>query len=337
MADNAAPKKTIASKTRGRTAREVDLIRQDRAITLARGMFVLDADESAPRQNYAVQLGGVELRFSFTPMSATELRVLHGLSALCTGLMRGELVTYEAADPRGDAVRAWLQLGPTARVFGDHITVLRTTQRQLAEVISASGVVGGKEVERTMEALRRLAEVTIHIEGGDRGGSTPLLSWERKGNRLVVHLNPRIVAATLIGERGQFSLLGMHELRAMRNAATHLLYSRLCGFIDAGSEPRVLKQDTLEEYIWGNVLPDSARAERKGRRRVIVKALGELERLDPPWTIEELTGARGSVTGTRRQERALFKITRPKRGVNPQTEIPLPFDADIETGLPLLD
>lgn len=335
MAEITEPKKGITSRARGRTAREVDLIRQDRAITLARGMFVLDARPDAPRQNHDVQLGNASLMFSFTPMSGYELRVLHGISALCTGTIRGELVTYEASDQRNDAVRAWLQLGPTARVFGDHMSVLRTTKRQLAEVVSPAGKVGGKEVERTMEALRRLAEVTIHIKGGDRSGSTPLLSWESKGNRLVLHINPRIVAATLIGERGGFSLLSMHDLRAVRNESTHLLYSRLCSYIDAGTD-RVLKQDTIEEYIWGNVLPDEARPERKVRRRVILKALAELERLDPPWIIEELVGARGAVTGTRRHERSSFRIVRPKRVASLQAEMPLSI-ADAEPGLPLLD
>lgn len=299
------------SRKRARTAREIDVIRQDRALHLVNGMFVLGGDPNSPRKESKQKIQGHELNFRYTPMSGYDLRLLHGLTAMASGSIRGESFSYDSADRQDAAESAWLMLGKSAREFGRFITILHTTKRQLAEVVSATGYLNGDQVNRTYESLKRLSEVTIHMRSADGRNefTTQLINGlARQDDRIVIALNPRIVAAVTERTGGGFSVISMIDVRSIRSEAAMLLYNRLCGFIDAGKQ-RQVSQDRLEEYIWGNILPDDDREGRKGRRKSIVRAMRELATLTPPWKIQETVGARGT--------RPVYNITRPSRPEGP--------------------
>lgn len=303
QAKAASGEKSMTSE-KPRTAREVDVIRQDRALHLVPGMFVMGGNPTLRSRSKQV-IQGTELIFKFSPMSGYDLRMLHGLSALMQGHMRGQIISYDAQDDQNAAIEAWTALGPMARSFGRYVTTLYTTKRQLAEVVSASGVQNGAALDRTYESLKRLAEVTIHMRSPDGRAeyTTQLVSIGRVDDRIAIILNPRIVAAVSERVAGAFSTISMRDVRRTKGESTLLLLSRLCGFVDEGNTTTV-GQDKLETYIYGDVLPAGAEhaEQRKVRRKVILKACGELGALG--WEVVEIGGRRGV--------KPQFRFTRPR-------------------------
>lgn len=287
-----------------RSVRDVDVIRQDRALHLVPGMFVMGGNPGVRSRSKQV-IQGTELVFKYSPMSGYDLRMLHGLAALMQGHMRGQIISYDAQDDQNAAIEAWTALGPMARNFGRYVTTLYTTKRQLAEVVSASGVMNGPALERTYESLKRLAEVTIHMRSPDGRAeyTTQLVSIGRLDDRIEIILNPRIVAAVSERVAGAFSTISMRDVRRTRLESTLLLLSRLCGFVDEGNTTTV-GQDKLETYIYGDVLPAGKEHNdhRKVRRRVVLKACSELAALG--WEVVEI--------GARRGVKPQFRFTRPR-------------------------
>lgn len=284
------------------SASNADLIRQDRSLQLVQGMFVVGGDPTR-RETYQHQIGGVSLIYRFSPMNAFALRVLHALAAMLQLSFRGEITSFEVGDSQPAALAAWAQMGKGAPAFGEYLTTIRTSNRQLAEAVGEN--TSGPALKRVYEALKQLSEVMIHMKNleTDTEVSTPLIQVARRGGEIVIIVNPRMVKNVAQRTVGGFSLLSAKDVKNMRGESTVLVYTRLCAYIDEGKSHNV-GQDRLETYIWGDVIPISpeTRAPRKARARVIRGALAELEEYG--WTVVELRAQRG--------QPPTYKITRPK-------------------------
>lgn len=303
------------------SAREIDVIRQDRTTGLVKGMFVLDPDPE--RKEVITQSvrtrDGVVVTYRFTPMGAFDLRVLHAVSAMAMGSFRGEAAYFDASDTSAAAEEAWAALsggatrGALQRINRRWVGIIRTTKRQLAEVVSRTGTrPGGKDLERCYSALKRLSEVTLHIASEDRKNefTTHLINGlGRDDDRVVIAINPSMMNA-IAREAGAFSLMSMHALRAVRQESTTLIVNKMCSFLDPGKSIKV-GMERFEEYIWGDVLPrttpaegarhNQVREDRKARYKTIRRALAELPSIG--WGAELCSG-----TGSA----AIYLISRPK-------------------------
>lgn len=287
-------------KIEAKMARDLLVFRQDRTLLMVDGMFVPNGN-GGNRKETKLQLKSGDITFKHGEMSWYEMKVLHAIAAMAQGQIRGEIASYDAADGRKAANDAWLLMGEKAREFGQFITVIRTSKRQLAEMAGTKGESGGKVLSRAYKALERLADVSIVIRSLDRKNTimTPLVQVAIIDDLVSIALNPRLATA-LTGAPGQFSLLSS-AARKIRSEASGLLYCRLCGYVDEGAT-RYIGQDRMENHIWGDVLPADQVTPRKSRRKYILKALEDMRAIG--WLIEEICAARGG--------RPTFKVTRPK-------------------------
>lgn len=298
---------TGLARTERRNASDADLIRQDRSIQLVHGMFVVGADPNV-RLTERQEIQGIEFVYRFSPMSAFALRVLHALAGMLQLSFRGEITSFsieDARQARPGAEAAWARMGKGAPAFGDFLTTIHTSGRQLAEAVGEN--TSGPALKRVYEALKQLSEVTIHMKNPitDTEVSTPLIQAGRQGGEIVIVVNPRMVKTVAQRTVGAFTVLSARDVRAMRGQATVLLYTRLCAIVDAGAT-RAVGHDKLEIYIWGKALEVSpeTREARKGRTKVVRRALAELEGFG--WQIVEVRPKRGQ-----RGEQTVFRITRP--------------------------
>lgn len=304
-----------------RNAKNADLIRQDRSLQLVHGMFVVGADPNI-RLTERQEIQGIELVYRFSPMSAYALRVLHALAGMLQLSFRGEITSFSIEDARKarpGAEAAWARMGKGAPAFGDFLTTIRTSNRQLAEAVGEN--TSGPALKRVYETLKQLSEVMIHMKNPatDTEVSTPLIQTGRQGGEIVIVVNPRMVKTVAQRTVGAFTVLSARDVRNMRGESTVLLYTRLCAIINAGATGAV-GQDRLEMYIWGNALevtPEN-REPRKGRIKVLRKALAELE--EHGWKVVELRPQRG--------EKPTYRISRPdfssaqRRQLEQQDKVP---------------
>lgn len=298
---------TSLARMERRSASDADLIRQDRSIQLVHGMFVVGADPNV-RLTERQEIQGIEFIYRFSPMSAFALRVLHALAGMLQLSFRGEITSFSIEDvrqARPGAEAAWARMGKGAPAFGDFLTTIRTSSRQLAEAVGEN--TSGPALKRVYEALKQLSEVMIHMKNPvtDTEVSTPLIQAGRQGGEIVIVVNPRMVKTVAQRTVGAFTVLSARDVRAMRGQATVLLYTRLCAIVNAG-DTRSIGQDKLEMYIWGKALevtPDNGGA-RKARGRAVRRALAELEEFG--WRVVEIRPQRGQ-----RADRPVFQITRP--------------------------
>ena len=288
-----------------RSAKDADLIRQDRSIQLVHGMFVMDANPNI-RLTERQEIQGIELVYRFSPMSAFALRVLHALAGMLQLSFRGEITSFSIEDVRNarpGAEAAWTQMGKGAPSFGEFLTTIRTSNRQLAEAVGEN--TSGPALKRVYETLKQLSEVMIHMKNPatDMEVSTPLIQVGRQGGDIVIIVNPRMVKTVAQRTVGAFTVLSARDVRNMRGQAAVLLYTRLCAIVNAGSTCSV-GQDKLEMYIWGNALEISpeTREARKGRVKALRRALIELE--EHGWKIAEVRSSRG--------ESPVYQISRPE-------------------------
>lgn len=310
VAEGGETQKGSLTRVDSRTLQTADLIRQDRSMQLVNGMFVVGGNPNI-RLTAQQQYMGVELTYRFSPMGAFPLRVLHALAAMLQVSFRGEITSFSIEDlhnAKPGAEAAWSQMGKGAPAFGQFLTTIRTSSRQLAEAVGED--TSGPALRRVYEALKQLSEVMIHMKNSamDTEVSTPLIQVARQGTGIVIIVNPRMVktvAQRTVGAFTVFSLAEMRTMSTMRGESLLLLYNGLCARIDPGAT-LMFGQDKLELYVWGSVLETSpeTRESRKGRVRALRKALQELESFG--WKVIEKRPARGQ-----RGEKPVYTITRP--------------------------
>lgn len=305
-------KKAAFSERKRIKATEVQVIRQDRAL-MTPGLFTMNratpkktvidrTEDSVTEQTIRLEttttVKGVEIRIAYSPLNADDLRMLHGLVAMVSGEVRGEIFTYAASDMSSDAIKSWQTLGPSARELGDHMIIIQTSQRQLAEA-GRLGIdpkhLNGRTLKSTMDSIKRLTQVQLFVRDmkSDEEFGAPLLSgYARKGAKVQISLNPRIISAVMGNQLGAFSAISLTELRNLKGDAAVLLFNRLCALCDAGSRPKPFGSEKVEGYIWGKRLPSTAtRGEKLARKRTIDRAFTELKSCG--WDIECIRGGYG--------------------------------------------
>ncbi|HGM5506749.1 TPA: replication protein C, IncQ-type [Stenotrophomonas maltophilia] len=312
-ADEEGSKKGGIPERKRIKASEVQVIRQDRAL-MTPGLFTMNraaaaqkkvisrtedtVTEQSIRLETTTVIKGTEIRFSYTPLNADDLRMLHGLVAMVSGEVRGEIFAYSAHDISDDAQKSWSTLGAGAKAFGDTMILIKTSKRQLAE----AGRLGldpkhlnGRTLKSTMDSIKRLTQVHLYVReaDGDHEYGAPLISsFSRDKTKIQLSLNPRIISAVMGTTLGAFSAISMTDLRNLRGDAAVLLFNRLCAVCDPGSRPKPIGAEKVESYIWGNILTKAAtRGERLARKRTIERAFSELQACG--WDIECIRGGYG--------------------------------------------
>jgi hypothetical protein len=239
--------------------------------------------------------GGDEtVRFiGFEPLGADDQRVLQGLVAL--GGLQKTILDFTPPTERGQQLRLDLKSKFLGAIDNEKYAAM--LQCNLATLLTEIGLEeSGKNRVSVKASLLRMSNVTVVVTKGTRQICSHLMSFgfDDLDSSLFVALNPQITEA-ILGER-QFTSVSMDDVRRLNIDAAHILYQRLCGWIDYGKTGRITIE-TLENYAYGEREAKSLNANtQKKRRSTIRKALAEISNLG--WLIYEYS-------------RGKFEITRP--------------------------
>lgn len=319
--------KTGIVRTNRRNALDKSVFRQDRSVLLAKNLFVLnpkngstliqkfDGGEQSASVIFTttVQIDkDTTVTYRHPPLGPNEQRVLHGLVLLADGDLRGSSRTFNSSDSSQYAKWAWRQLGPESQAFGGAILVLSPSKNQLTEAVKlgrSRKSLSSRDTNAVLESLSALSQVLVELRTKNEAGKEVVAgahlvsSYRSVDDQITITVNPRIMNAVM-GIPGSFSLISAEELKHLKSDASSLLFSRLCALVDGGSTKR-FRDETIEGYIWGDVIPidnePQHKIERKSRRRTIVRAFDELTSVG--WIVTYNKGSRAG--------EGYWEVTRP--------------------------
>jgi hypothetical protein len=276
----------LFSRRRRKEALDMDLIRVEKDLMKVPLLFVMNGDDRQRKHVETTADGKLTLRY--VPMGSHEVRVLCALMAMLQGNYRGVApLSYSSDDASPEAEAVWLDIGKRSRAAGGFVSELRTSRRQIAEIVRGGKAVGGDDLARVMESLVKLQSVQIQYESADgrREYSMNLLAgYAREDDTLSIVLNPRLVKAVDQRVPGLFSMLSLREGTQLRLDAADLLYRRLSAVIDQGGT-LAFRESTLIGYLWIQDGKEESERAPQRRRQALRKALKELTTISPPWEV----------------------------------------------------
>lgn len=310
----------FAARKRQKGAIDMDIIRVEKDLMRVPMLFVMNSDDRVRKHVEPTQDGLLTLRYA--PMGSHEAKVLCAIMAMLQGNYRGVApMSYSADDASAEAEAVWQDLGIQSRAAGGFVSELRTSRRQIAEIVHGRKVVGGCDLARVMDSLTKLQSVVIHYESADKRieYSMNLLSgYARADETLSIILNPRLVRAVDQRVPGLFSLLSLQGARRIRHEATDLLYRQLSVLMDQGAT-LTFRESTLIDYLW---IPDRGAApadpKRLHKQRAALRAaLRELCTLTPAWAVVADRAVGGGLKYTiTRPSASASKLAHQKAGDN---------------------
>lgn len=267
--------------------------RHDPAHCLAPGLFrsLRKGERKTSKLDVKFTHGGESIHFRGSePLGAEDLRVLQGLVAMAATSGesgRGITLQPETESEAGKVMRESLHLKDDA-VQSDAL-VAKGSYRQLAQELGYADADSGKRFRLFRDSIERLWTVSVIIERNGRKKGFRILSdyeSDTASGQLFVALNPRITEA-ITGRK--HTRIDMREVRALKTDPARLIHQRLCGWIDAGKERKVVT-DTMTTYVWPNTCEREA---MKKRRQAVKKALAELVGLG--WKAQEYAPGKWSI------------------------------------------
>lgn len=265
----------------------LDSVRVDPATAMA-GLFRPVRDRGRPvGVRISMDWAGWSLTFLCAEqLGADDLAILLGIVALCTH--DRERSAIAAARTTSDAGRAARELVAPTGCLVDHDIVTITTTFYAIE--KTAGWRPGHHSAAIQRALRRLASVTLIVSRGSgrwiEEGSTHLLGYAIRGNRICVTLNYRLSAAILGGQYAQLSLQEQRQLAGRGAEAARVLHLWLCAAIRPG-QTRRLRLEALAAHAWPDPAPTpAARRLRLSRLRAVLARIAAL----PGWRVTRSGG-----------------------------------------------
>lgn len=244
------------------------------AIAHAPGLFQ-SIPKGACRQlrELKYQAGGLHFRFVGPQFGPTELRVLQGLTGLAA--LQSEQPTKRAP---GDLLER------ISSVTRERV-VIETTYNQLARTIGYQGNSGSSN-SAIRSAMERLFLLVVFVGYADAPRSKDFAAMhlfsridsQENGDKLVVEMC-HVLALAVLGGRGEYLRVSLHEVRLLQSDVARLLHQRL-HWINPGQSGKV-GLETLVTYAW----PEEACASTmRARRRDVRLALKELAEIG--WHVE---------------------------------------------------
>lgn len=299
---------------RRKEALDMDLIRVEKDLMKVPLLFVMNGDDRLRTHTEEGPDGRLTLRY--VPMDSHAARVLCAIMAMLQGSYRGVApLSYSSEDASPEAEAVWLDLGKRSRAAGGFASELRTSRRQIAEIVRGNKTVGGSDLDRVMDSLIKLQSVQIQFESADgrhEYSMNLLAGYAREDDTLSIILNPRLVKAVDQRVPGFYSMLSLREGAQLRQEASDLLYRRLSALIDQGGT-LAFRESRLISYLWIQDGRDESERAPERRRIALRKALKELSSITPPWGVKKATAAGDGETK--------YIITRPTADATKRTAL----------------
>jgi hypothetical protein len=222
-----------------------------------------------------------KIRFvGFEPLGADDLRLLQTMVALA-GIEKISLNSNPKTD-NGKLLRGKLDLKYEA--INQKSLAIRTSKYEL---IKESGWKHNKSKrDQIKDSLFRMSNVTLEIEYESRFWSSHLISHsigERKEDRLLIAINPRIAELMLGISNGGITYIDMNEARSKMNESTRILHQYLSAWIGPGKKEKA-GIDKLIWHVWIKLCSATSLRKRKVKIRAALKCLNEFD----SWNVAEV-------------------------------------------------
>ena len=244
------------------------------------GLFIpklKDKNNQQLRKFYGKYNGGT-LEFWTIQLTAQHQSLLLAIAARTR--LEGSQYLPDTADATEAKLRVDLKLEDAALQQPNSIVVLSAFQ-----LLQECGMSYDDGAYLQLEhLLRTLSMATIFYKRGNDSGSSHLMSYQKKGDKLAISLNWRLTAALITGSFSKIDLDERRELSSFPvSKVLHAYLSAHMSSISGGGDQYIYGNycdiDTFIPHIWGNDLytDDMKRYYRKQIKAALI-LLGKLEK-----------------------------------------------------------